>query len=556
MNLRDVSHLHLISDMQLQGAFYFKTCTAPSLAFYVLFGLPRIAMMFTAKLYPKAHETKIHGTEKAPKPIRKAFLKAASLNFILLQILFLGLFAYIFGALFQQAGHTHNLNVLYIDYDGGVVGQSVRDAYKTLQADSFPTLLEKPATQFPVEGLEREVCRAKYWAVLYSSPGASTRLEAALGGSTASTYNRSDVLTFIWNEARYSTIVDSAIQANLQTLSSTSRVVYSSTNGTIQSLAPTNPSSVSIFANPWTLSSVNIQPTTQGSRLIYNTLVIILILIQEFFYLGTINGLYAAFKIYTKFSPHRIIIFRNAISLAYTFIGSLCVAGAIWAFRAGWNVNGNQFALSWAILWLFAHVNFLSLDVFTVWLAPQFVPMALVSWIVFNVASILLPFELSPAFYKWAYAMPAHEVYQVLTDIWSGGCVPELYYALPVLFAWEVVMLVLSGLGVHRRVHYAVLGEEAAERAFNGRIDAAMAFERKKEAERKEQEPSIRKEDEPSVRLEGEGETADVEAADREGLAEVIEKEMELEKQRTKSSRVAGFGPSFDLAYRDDSHQS
>jgi len=116
-------------------------------------------------------------------------------------------------------------------------------------------------------------------------------------------------------------------------------------------------------------------------------------------------------------------------------------------------------------------------------------------------------------------------------------------------------MLVLSGLGVHRRVHYAIIGEEAAERAFNDRIDAAMAFERKKEAERKEknEEESLKKEDEPSIRAEGEGETADVEqAAEREGLAEVIENQMELEKQKTKSSRV-GFGPSFDLAYQDDS---
>ncbi|TVY60858.1 hypothetical protein LSUE1_G009018, partial [Lachnellula suecica] len=314
--------------------------------------------------------------------------------------------------------------------------------------------------------------------------------------------------------------------------------------------ASSNPQSVSIFANPWTLSNINIQPTTQGSRLIYNTLVIILILIQEFFYLGTINGLYAQFKIYTKFSPHRIIVFRNSLSLAYTFIGSLCVTGTIWAFRAGWNVNGNQFALSWAILWLFAHANFLALDVFTVWLPPQFVPMALITWVIFNVASILLPFELSAGFYKWAYAMPAHEVYQTLLDIWSGGCNPQLYYALPILFVWEILGLVFSGLGVHRRCHYAVLGAEAQERAEAERVDAAMEFERKRDAEHEK-----RRREEAVVEVEPSEAAAAEEEEQREDLEQIISREGQLERAKTKPSRACGFGPSFDLAYRQDSNQ-
>ena len=196
---------------------------------------------------------------------------------------------------------------------------------------------------------------------------------ALAGGLAAADYNRSDVLTYIWNEARYSAIVDSSISANLQSLSSASRIAYVSINGTgaMSVLANTDPTAVSVFANPWQIVDVNIQPTTQGSRLIYNTLTIILILIQEFFYLGTINALYAKFKIYERLNPIRIIIFRNMISLAYTFVGSLSTAGAIWAFRAGWNVNGNQFVLTWMVLWLFAHANFLCLDLFTVWIPVQ-----------------------------------------------------------------------------------------------------------------------------------------------------------------------------------------
>jgi hypothetical protein len=330
---------------------------------------------------------------------RRAFFRAAGQNFFYLQILFLGLFSYIFAALYQQGTHVHNLNVIYVDYDNGAIGTAIRDAYRDLQGVGFPTMIERSASEFSTPGdLREEVCSTRSWAALYTVPGASNRVESALVAGT-STYNKAEILSYIWNEARYSATIDSAISANLQALSSLAHVEYASGNWTSISA---NATSVAfpIFANPWTLTSVNIQPTTQGSRLIYNTLVIILILIQEFFYLGTINTLYDAFKIYSRLNPHRIFVFRLCLSLLYTMVGSLCTAGAIWAFKTDWHVNGNQFVLTWMILWLFAHVNFQTLDIFTVWLPGPFVPMALVAWLVLNVTSILLPFELSPDFFR------------------------------------------------------------------------------------------------------------------------------------------------------------
>jgi hypothetical protein len=167
--------------------------------------------------------------------------------------------------------------------------------------------------------------------------------------------------------------------------------------------------------------------------------------------------------------------------------------------------------------------------------------MALITWIVFNVTSILLPFELCPGFYKWGYIFPAHEVYQVLTDIWSGGCNPQLHYALPILFAWEITGLVLSALGVYRRCHYAVLGDEAQERAFRERLDAAVAFEQKRDTEMKEvPEPET---------------PADVERVAtrrRESLAEVIrEEDEETQKEKSAIKKTCNFGPSFDLAFEE-----
>jgi hypothetical protein len=431
-------------------------------------------------LYPKHNERRLSLSEPGLRKSRFAFFRTAALFGLLLTLLFLSLFSYIFGSLYQQAGHTPNLNVVFVDYDdGGRIGSAVRQAYSDLSEDAFPTLTEYSPWRYPNPDMLRSaICNTDYWGALYISTNASDRLTAALTDSEfASSYNRTDVLTFIWNEARYPSIADSLAQ-QMGNLAETARIAYmrpdNSGSHPFQTVNRSSTDSVAVYVDPWHLASINIQPTTQGSRLIYNTLVVILILIQQFFFLATINGLYSQFGLFGTIKARRIVIFRFLISAVYAMAGAICTSGAIWAFRAGWEVNGNQWALTWLTLWLFGHLNFLTLDVFAVWLPPAFLPMGLTTYLVLNVTSILLPFELSPAFYKWGNALPAHACYNILVDIWSGGCNPHLGYALPVLFAYELCSGVLSGLGVYRRAHYAVVAVEREESTWQGRIDKAI----------------------------------------------------------------------------------
>ena len=128
--------------------------------------------------YPRATDNRLHGHDKAVVGARRSFLKAALINFAYLQILFFCLFCYIFGSIYQQGFHVHNLNVLYVDYDGGLIGTAVRQAYGSLKGNGFPTLIEGGVAQYPTPGdIEKVVCSTKYWAAIYTSPGATNRLE-------------------------------------------------------------------------------------------------------------------------------------------------------------------------------------------------------------------------------------------------------------------------------------------------------------------------------------------------------------------------------------------
>lgn len=152
--------------------------------------------------------------------------------------------------------------------------------------------------------------------------------------------------------------------------------------------------------------------------------------------------------------------------------------------------------------------------------------------------------------------MPAHEVYQILIDIWSRGCNPQLYYALPILFVLEISGLVLSALGVYRRCHYAVIAEQTQDQALQERVDAAMAFERKRKRKRNQERAEAKEEKRTSEVDANRDVEADavalqrIETAEREELADVIRKEdSQLRRERTRAAKGCGFGPSFDIAF-------
>lgn len=147
--------------------------------------------------------------------------------------------------------------------------------------------------------------------------------------------------------------------------------------------------------------------------------------------------------------------------------------------------------------------------------------------------------------------MPAHCVYNTLLDIWSRGCNPVLAWALPILFAYEILGLFFSGLGVHRRSHYAIIRAEAEERASSERFEAAVALEKKKRMEEREKFAKL------MVARKGRtetGEEIELSLSKEEEMADDVQDRQDIEKILSEETRkkemfperpTFSFGPSF-----------
>lgn len=397
----------------------------------------------TRKMQPSLRQGRLSGRDHFWDGKKKQIFIAITAAFLMLQLLFLGNLSYIFGTVFNESTRIHNLNVLLVDYDGGEVGQSVQAAYQALQANSFPTIVSKDTADYPtVDSIRSAVCRGDYWAAAYVHNGASTRLASALDGSAVD-YNASNTATYIWNEARYPTVQEGLIVPSLETLFGAATSVYYRLSGVSTSGSFNTSSQVAMSAllDPISPTSMNLNPTKAGSRVFYNTIAIVMPIIQQFFFLMALNGISTTFGVLEKLSIKGNGLMRGILAFCYTLVAAFATAGYIFAFKQDWNEGGKQYILTVLTYWLFMHINFLILDIVTAFIPMSFLPFFVLTYAITSVASSVVPFEVSPGFYRWGYVYPAHETYTILVQIWGHGCNNELYRALPILFAWEVVGL-------------------------------------------------------------------------------------------------------------------
>ena len=385
---------------------------------------------------------------------RKKFILVTTAIGLAVTLLFQINLYYLYGSFYHEVDRISEFHILTVDYDGGIIGQSLSQAYQQLKGKQFPTLITGTKTQYPTPDTVLQAVRdGKYWAAIYSMPGASARLSAALlGGMAATAYDARDAFTYVWNEVRYPAFSQEVIQGSLTTLVAAAGTAYGSINGSkvLKSLALTDDAAIKAYLTPIMTSEINIQPTNQGAKILYNTISMAMPVLQCLGFVVAINQMFIKFEVHSRLSTMSGGILRLTVGVIYTFVASLTMTGYIWAYREDWAVSGTQFVLTWMLLWLLFHIHYLAIEAAIQIIPLPAMPFLLMPWVFLNITSSITPFEINPGFYRIGYAFPAHEAYQVLTDIWSGGAVPQLYRAMPILFSWWVLLLVCDSFS-HRR---------------------------------------------------------------------------------------------------------
>ncbi|ORY16780.1 hypothetical protein BCR34DRAFT_556632 [Clohesyomyces aquaticus] len=393
------------------------------------------------------------------KGIRIKFIGQTTAGGIAFMLWFLACCSYVYGTLYRSPVRHENFHVLAVDYDRGVVGEAMQAAYEQLRGPSFLSLDFHNQEDFPTEqDMYQSVWRGDYWGAILATEGASDRLEAAIqGGDVAAMYNPTGALRYIWNQQYYTTFANSVVQAGLEQLVAATRVAYTKINGTqaYPFVARNDQAAIQAYLNPINAKATNIKQDPFGSVILFNTISMAMPILQQFFFLLVLNGVSRQHQLYTKMTIISSLNVRRAAGLLFTLGASLCQTGYFWAFKESWDVNGNQFVLTWMAFWLLMHIHYLILDSIST-IAPMAVmPFVVLLWVFLNIASSLSPMELQAGFYNWGVALPSYNTYSVLVTIWTGGAHNRLYRALPILFSWWIVANIVTVVTHFRACHLA-----------------------------------------------------------------------------------------------------
>ncbi|TEA20078.1 hypothetical protein C8034_v008790 [Colletotrichum sidae] len=393
-----------------------------------------------------------------PAAQKKAALIPMAMSSVMLLLLVLANMSYLFGSTFDQAKRTHAIKILAVDFDEGAIGAAVSTASQSLQAATFPTIEFGSPTKYPTPAaVKKAVCKGDYWGAIYVPKGASAKLAGAVNGSSSSspsTYDAASSLTYTYNQARYPATADSVILSNIQKVVGAARGAYYQTPAGIAALAGLDTSdaaAVSAYLDPVQSTADLIRPTTQGSRVLFNTVNIIIPTLAQFFYILALNGIGLSSGLLARARVRDVWLLRFGVGKLYGLLTALTVSGYLWAFRESWAVGGAEFGANLLVFWLFMDVQWQVLEGLVGSFVPmQYMPFFVLTWIIANIASTVAPFELMPAFYRLGYALPAREAYSMMVLAWSG-CADQTRVALPVLFAWLVAGHVLVVFSIRKR---------------------------------------------------------------------------------------------------------
>ncbi|CAK7246296.1 MAG: hypothetical protein STHCBS139747_007923 [Sporothrix thermara] len=348
-----------------------------------------------------------------------------------------------------------NIKMLVVDFDRSSVGAALLAAVN--EANGRPTnptyeicssalaggadLCAKP------EQIRDAVFAGKYWGAVYAAAGVTAQYQATIAGTNTTPYNASSAYVLYGNSARYAAFYPAVVLSNLQAIVEASSAIFMqqtsapllatlSSNGTVLSAEK-----IQALLTPLgsTYTDTSYGSFTFGDRTVFNTLLIVVVVLCQFFFLMSLNGLSLAFKRFDNVSAKDYFKWRVPISISWALFGGLCITAWQLTFKEEYPINARLVFSLWTLYWVFAMIVFDVLDIVTAFVPPQFVPFCMFTWMITNVTSAGAPLELSNVFYRVSYFFPAHAMWLAEQHIWSQGGAYRLSISLPILAAWLVV---------------------------------------------------------------------------------------------------------------------
>ncbi|KZV66913.1 hypothetical protein PENSPDRAFT_744631 [Peniophora sp. CONT] len=395
----------------------------------------------------------------ATRVLRKTYIKIITIMSTLVLVFMMGALSIYWGALYVTPRQAHNLDVWIVDSDGGVIGQTITQAY--LNATGPKTVLHYEVAQPPftdAASLEGYLVDERAWLIIKINEGASANLTAAAQSADAS-YNGTTAVTMFGNEARQENAYRSTVKPQAQQVFQKASGMFAARYATqlaaqginVTALAVNAPS---VLTLPISFVEANVRPFDVPVATAVDFVGLIYLLVLSF----VISMIHWAARVEaTHLEDHlsfgSLVATRILNPLIIYFFLSVFYALISYAFQTpfGRYYGSSGFVIYWMMCWMgMAALGLATESVITI-LTPRFIPFFLLLWIIANVSVAFFPIELLPGFYRYGYAMPFYNVSRtVRTIIFNTRNQIGLNFG--VQFAWIAVSI--AGIVLFQWIRY------------------------------------------------------------------------------------------------------
>lgn len=401
------------------------------------------------------------------KAKRFGLLREFLIVYLVMGTLVLGIFSIYWGSLFDRQSRLKNLRMLVVIEDDQVVqgiepyiGNTFIDLLDTPEmrhignwniynSSEFAVLAERHNNTIEQE-IRRQIHHRQYWSSIYIKGNASFNLyQAILDGNTQ--YNVSDEsINTIYETGRdflnmnsYVTpIIKQVEQAWLKLLNNVTTSITSNLQDKSQVFS--NSDSITVLTTPLQFTYYDYSPFTDAVITAPVQVGLIYMIIVTFFQFNFFIEIHQKVSKFGLKSRH-LMLYRVLSSIFSFFLLSLFFAFVSLAMQVDFTktFGHSGFLVYWMVcfltMWAVGMANEIAGLLLIVYY-PPLIGFWMLFWVIINISATFSPMALTPEFYRYGYAMPLHNSFEItkviLFNTWKG----ELGRNFGILIAWVVIL--------------------------------------------------------------------------------------------------------------------
>ncbi|KAL6452964.1 SNG1 Nitrosoguanidine resistance protein SNG1 [Candida maltosa Xu316] len=399
------------------------------------------------------------------KSERMKLLKTFLTIYLIIAVGCLGVFSIYWGSMYRKDTRNRNLKMLVVLEDQEInnippiFSQQMRQILETPEAKTlggwdifnmteFQEIADKHNNTIDEEVI-RQVHHQHYWSTIYIKQNSTYNIYQAL--KNGEEYNTTDLIYSYFETGRHLTNIGPYVVASVAAI----QTMWLDTNSVMQSIIEVgnitldNPGSINTATQALSFTFVDMKPLTNDvlvAALQIGLLYLVIVSFFNFNFFADVHQSVAQIIKKPHFMGYRIIASIVSYFVISLMFGLVCLAFQI-DFAKAFGKSG--FLVYWMVTFLTMWAVGLASELAAMLLIPLYPPLMgfwLIFWVIINITPTFTPMALLPQFFRYGYAMPLHNAFEIYCVIFFDTYKGQIGRNIGIIIAWCVFLTAMTPL--------------------------------------------------------------------------------------------------------------